>query len=97
MVPFYYLFPDTKLVGPLLSSPAKPLPDDLQQFVMWSGDEGVILVSFGSILSQIDDQTIERMAAVFSSLPQRVVWKLNTGNLAMSLVGVFLLVLLLVI
>lgn len=76
-----YLFPDTKLVGPLLSSPAKPLPDDLQRFVMGSGDEGVILVSFGSILSEIDDRTIERMAAAFSNLPQRVVWKLDTGNL----------------
>ncbi|PFX22678.1 2-hydroxyacylsphingosine 1-beta-galactosyltransferase [Stylophora pistillata] len=77
--------PNTKLVGPLLSSPAKPLPDDLQQFVMGSGDEGVILVSFGSILSQIDDQTIERMAAVFSSLPQRVVWKLNTEGKSLHL------------
>ena len=76
-----YLFPDTKLVGPLLSSPAKPLPDDLQRFVMGSGDEGVILVSFGSILSEIDDRTIEKMAAAFSNLPQRVVWKLDTGNL----------------
>lgn len=97
LFPFYFLFPDTKLVGPLLSSPAKPLPGDLQQFVMGSGDEGVILVSFGSILSQIDDQTIERMAAVFSSLPQRVIWKLDTGNWVMSLVDVLLLVLLLFI
>ncbi|CAH3034095.1 unnamed protein product, partial [Pocillopora meandrina] len=77
--------PNTKLVGPLLSSPAKPLPGDLQQFVMGSGDEGVILVSFGSILSQIDDQTIERMAAVFSSLPQRVIWKLDTEGKSLHL------------
>ena len=48
---FLLILSDTKAVGPLLSSPAKPLPDDLQQFVMGSGDEGVILVSFGSILS----------------------------------------------
>ena len=93
LFPFYFLFPDTKLVGPLLSSPAKPLPGDLQQFVMGSGDEGVILVSFGSILSQINDQTIERMAAAFSSLPQRVIWKLDAGNWVMSLVDVLLLVL----
>ena len=68
---------DTKLVGPLLSSPAKPLPDDLEKFVKEVGDEGVILVSFGSILGEIDDQTIATMADAFSSLPQRVIWKLG--------------------
>ena len=68
------------MVGPLLSSPAKPLPDDLKEFVRRSGDEGVILVSFGSILGEIDDKKIEIMAAAFSGLPQRVIWKLNTSK-----------------
>ena len=67
------------MVGSLLSRPAKPLPDDLEEFARGSGDEGVILVSFGSILDEIDDQIITTMAAVFSSLPQRVIWKLNAG------------------
>ena len=71
---------DTKLVGPLLSSPAKPLPEELEQFVSGSGDEGVILVSFGTILGEIDELTIATMADVFSGLPQRVIWKLNTGT-----------------
>ena len=72
-------FLDHKMVGPLLSRPAKPLPDDLEEFARGSGDEGVILVSFGSILDEINDQIIATMAATFSSLPQRVIWKLNTG------------------
>jgi len=71
---------DTKLVGPLLSSPAEALPEELEKFVRESGDEGVILVSFGSILREISDQTISTMADVFSTLPQRVIWKLDTGT-----------------
>lgn len=69
------------MVGPLLSSPARPLPDELEEFVRESGDQGVILVSFGSILGEIDDQTIATMADVFSNLPQRVIWKPNAGML----------------
>lgn len=69
------------MVGPLLSSPAKPLPDELEEFVRESGDQGVILVSFGSVLGEIDDQTIATMADVFSNLPQRVIWKPNAGML----------------
>lgn len=75
----FFILADTKLVGPLLSSPAKPLSEEFEQFVRGSGDEGVILVSFGSILGDISDQTVSVMADVFSTLPQRVIWKLNTG------------------
>jgi len=79
------LFPDTKLVGPLLSTPAKPLLGDLENFVRGSGDEGVILVSFGTILGEIDETLIATMAAVFSSLPQRVIWKLNTEGKSLKI------------
>ena len=75
---------DTKLVGPLLSSPAEPLSEELEQFVRGSGDEGVILVSFGSILGEISDQTVSIMADVFSILPQRVIWKLNPGTVFLT-------------
>lgn len=77
---FFFFFSDVKSVGPLLASPAKPLPDDLEEFVKGAGDKGVILVSFGSILGDIDDESIKAMAAVFSSVPQRVIWKINTGT-----------------
>ena len=80
---FIYLL-DTKLVGPLLSSPAEPLSEELEQFVSGSGDEGVILVSFGSILGELSDETVSVMADVFSTLPQRVIWKLNPGTVFLT-------------
>ena len=73
------------MVGPLLSSPAKPLPHDLEEFVSGSGDKGVIIVSFGSILGKLDDKIVTTMAAVFSSLPQRVIWKLKAGTQDLTL------------
>lgn len=36
--------------------------------------------TFGTALGEIDENATETMAAVFSSLPQRVIWKLNTGR-----------------
>jgi len=43
-----------------------------------SGDQGAILVSFGSVLGELDGIVVATVAAVFSNLPQRVVWKLDT-------------------
>ena len=37
-------------------------------------------MSFGSVLGEIDGNVVATMAAVFSSLPQRVVWKLDTSK-----------------
>jgi hypothetical protein len=34
--------------------PSKPLPEDLESFVNGSGDDGFIIVSFGSILKNAD-------------------------------------------
>ena len=45
---------------------------------MWkAGDEGVILVSFGTILGGIEEATLKMMAEAFSKLPQRIIWKLK--------------------
>ena len=68
---------DTRVVGPFLPSPAKPLPNELDQFMQETGDEGVILVSFGTILGDIDEGTLKMMADAFTKLPQKIIWKLK--------------------
>ena len=74
---------DTRVVGPLLTSPAKPLPDSLEKFMQSSGDHGVILVAFGTIVGSRNlDKTILRvMASAFAKFTQKFIWKLNEGNL----------------
>jgi len=68
------------VVGPLLPSPAKPLPNELEQFMQSAGDEGVILVSFGTIMGEssgVSESLLQVMAEAFSKLPQKVIWKLK--------------------
>ena len=62
-------------MGPFLPSPAKPLPNELDQFMQKAGDEGVILVSFGAVLGGIEEASLQMMAKAFSKLPQKIIWR----------------------
>ena len=76
----YCFIIDTRVVGPFLPSPAKPLPKELEEFIGKDGDQDVILVSFGSILGEIAELNVpllQRMADAFSKLPQKVIWKMK--------------------
>ena len=45
-----------------------------------SGDEGVILVSFGSVVGDlfgINESVWQTMAEAFAKVPQKVIWKLK--------------------
>lgn len=68
---------DTRVVGPFLPSPARPLPNELDRFMQEAGDEGVILVSFGTVLEEVDETLLQLMAKAFSKLPQKIVWRLK--------------------
>ena len=77
----YNLTTDTKIVGPLLTSPSKPLPDNLEEFMQSSGDDGVIVVAFGTTLGSLDKRLLAVMASAFAKFPQKFIWKLSEGNL----------------
>lgn len=64
-------------MGPFLPSPPKPLPNELDQFMQEAGDEGVILVSFGTVVGELDEKLLQMMAKAFSELPQKIIWKLQ--------------------
>jgi len=71
---------DTKVVGPLLVAPAKPLSGEFEEFVQGSGREGVILVSFGTIMRNINEKMLTVLADAFSRVPHRVIWELDRGR-----------------
>ena len=52
------------VTGPLLPRPAKSLPAELESFMMSSGDDGVIVVSFGSMVPTLPTQTLRILAKV---------------------------------
>ena len=64
-------------VGGLHCVPSKPLPEDLESFVNGSGDDGFIIVSFGSILKNADvpDGIRRLFLSTFARLTQRVIFK----------------------
>lgn len=64
-------------MGPLLPSRAKALPNELDQFVQTAGNEGVILVSFGTVVGPLAESSLQIMAETFSKLPQKIIWKLK--------------------
>ncbi|XP_031558876.1 2-hydroxyacylsphingosine 1-beta-galactosyltransferase-like [Actinia tenebrosa] len=77
----YPILPGFKLIGPLNIQPVKPLPPDLQQLIDSSGDDGFIIVSFGSnVASVLDKDKVDIMAEAFGRLKQKVVWRLQGRN-----------------
>jgi len=67
------------MVGPLnVKKDARPLPPDLEEFVMNTGGHGFIIVSFGSNVASVLPKTVvDMLATAFGKLKQRVVWRLQ--------------------
>ena len=62
-----------------MASPAQPLSEELEEFMQSAGDDGVILVSFGTYVKSVDENILQMMATAFSRLPQKVIWKIKKG------------------
>ncbi|XP_051778630.1 2-hydroxyacylsphingosine 1-beta-galactosyltransferase-like isoform X2 [Erpetoichthys calabaricus] len=75
--------PNVKFVGGILTEPAKPLPEELHSWVEAAKD-GVVVVSFGIGIQTLPKYLAEIMAAAFSRLPQRVIWRYS-GDIPNSL------------
>ncbi|XP_066971028.1 UDP-glycosyltransferase UGT5-like [Macrobrachium rosenbergii] len=63
--------------GGIHCRPAKPLPQDLQEWIEGSGEHGFIFFSLGSVVKSTDlpEKNRQMLIKVFSSLKQRVLWK----------------------
>ncbi|KAL2088265.1 hypothetical protein ACEWY4_015164 [Coilia grayii] len=71
--------PNVVYMGGFQCKPAKPLPQDLEDFVQSSGEHGVIIMSLGTLVGQLPSDIADEIAAVFAELPQRVIWR-YTGD-----------------
>ncbi|XP_030018396.1 UDP-glucuronosyltransferase 2C1-like isoform X4 [Sphaeramia orbicularis] len=78
--------PNFVYMGGFQCTPAKPLPQQLEDFVQSSGEHGVILMSMGSFVSALPADMTNEIAAAFAKLPQKVIWRhkgdrpANLGN-----------------
>ncbi|XP_077448896.1 UDP-glucuronosyltransferase 2C1-like [Stigmatopora argus] len=66
--------PNVIYMGGIQCRPAEALPDHLEEFVQSSGEHGVIVMSLGTIVSQLPEDLADEIAAAFAKLPQKVIW-----------------------
>ncbi|XP_050966208.1 UDP-glucuronosyltransferase 2A1 isoform X11 [Labeo rohita] len=69
------LLPNFKFVGGMHCKPAKPLPKELEEFVQSSGDQGIVVLSLGSMVSNLTLEKANTIASALGQIPQKVVWR----------------------
>ena len=68
------LMPDVIPVGSLMAREAKPLQTDLQSY-MDQSTNGVILVSFGTMVAEIHSEVISKMIKAFKNVDYNVIFR----------------------
>uniref|UniRef100_A0A2R8MEC8 UDP-glucuronosyltransferase n=2 Tax=Callithrix jacchus TaxID=9483 RepID=A0A2R8MEC8_CALJA len=73
------LLPNVDFVGGLHCKPAKPLPKEMEDFVQSSGENGVVVFSLGSMVSNMTEERANIIASALAKVPQKVLWRFD-GN-----------------
>ncbi|XP_078595642.1 UDP-glucuronosyltransferase 2C1-like [Branchiostoma floridae x Branchiostoma japonicum] len=66
--------PNMVNIGGFMATPARPLPQELEDFMQGS-DHGVIIFGLGTFVKGMPAELAEVFASAFAQLPQRVVWR----------------------
>lgn len=67
--------PNMVYIGGFQCQEARPLPAELEAFMDSSGENGVVVMSLGTLVSALPREVTEAIAAAFAELPQKVLWK----------------------
>ncbi|KAM4617056.1 UDP-glucuronosyltransferase 2A2-like [Polymixia lowei] len=67
--------PNFKFVGGIHCRPAKPLPEDMEEFVQSSGEAGIVVFSLGSLLKNTTTDRANMIASALAEIPQKVLWR----------------------
>ncbi|XP_069314500.1 UDP-glucuronosyltransferase 2B17-like isoform X2 [Eulemur rufifrons] len=69
--------PNIDFVGGLHCKPAKPLPKEMEDFVQSSGENGVVVFSLGSMISNMTEERANVIASALAQIPQKVLWRFD--------------------
>ncbi|XP_026152032.1 UDP-glucuronosyltransferase-like [Mastacembelus armatus] len=69
------LMPNMVFIGGINCAEKAPLPADLEEFVNGSGDDGFIVFTMGSMVSNMPMERAKHFFDAFRQIPQRVVWR----------------------
>uniref|UniRef100_A0A8C6ULF9 UDP-glucuronosyltransferase n=1 Tax=Neogobius melanostomus TaxID=47308 RepID=A0A8C6ULF9_9GOBI len=67
--------PNFKYVGGIHCRDAKPLTEDLEEFVQSSGDAGIVVFSLGSMIDKLTIEKANMIASGLAQIPQKVIWR----------------------
>ncbi|XP_030674296.1 UDP-glucuronosyltransferase 2B19 isoform X2 [Nomascus leucogenys] len=73
------VLPNVEFVGGLHCKPAKPLPKEMEEFVQSSGENGIVVFSLGSMVSNMSEERANVIASALAKIPQKVLWRFD-GN-----------------
>ncbi|XP_054995980.1 UDP-glucuronosyltransferase 2B31-like [Sorex araneus] len=69
------ILPNFEFVGGLHCKPAKPLPKEMEEFVQSSGENGIVVFTLGSMVSNMPEERANVIASALSRIPQKVIWR----------------------
>uniref|UniRef100_F1MFF6 UDP-glucuronosyltransferase n=2 Tax=Bos taurus TaxID=9913 RepID=F1MFF6_BOVIN len=67
--------PNFEFVGGLHCKPAKSLPKEMEEFVQSSGENGIVVFSLGSMVSNMSKERANVIASALAQIPQKVLWR----------------------
>ena len=73
----YLSVSDVFMVGPITPAKAAALPGELEQFMQDSGDHGVVVISFGGVLSDLDEAVAANILMAITRIKQKFIWKVK--------------------
>ncbi|XP_054967451.2 UDP-glucuronosyltransferase 2B17 isoform X2 [Pan paniscus] len=69
--------PNVDFVGGLHCKSAKPLPKEMEEFVQSSGENGIVVFSLGSMISNTSEESANMIASALAQIPQKVLWRFD--------------------
>ncbi|XP_032190363.1 UDP-glucuronosyltransferase 2B31-like [Mustela erminea] len=67
--------PNFEFVGGLHCKPAKPLPKEMEEFVQSSGENGIVVFTLGSMITNLPEEKANVIASALAQIPQKVLWR----------------------
>ncbi|KAM5284372.1 UDP-glucuronosyltransferase 2B31-like isoform 2-T2 [Hipposideros larvatus] len=71
------LLPHFEFVGGLHCKPAKPLPKEMEEFAQSSEENGIVVFTLGSMVSNMTEEMTNVIASALAQIPQKVIWKFD--------------------
>ncbi|XP_069314172.1 UDP-glucuronosyltransferase 2B4-like isoform X3 [Eulemur rufifrons] len=69
--------PNFHFIGGHHCKPAKSLPKEMEDFVQSSGENGVVVFSLGSMISNMTEERANVIASALAQIPQKVLWRFD--------------------